>query len=159
MASWRDFENEEPELAARARSLLDAHKHKTLATLRKDGSPRISAIEAEIVDGELQWGSMWKAVKALDLRRDPRFALHSASVDPPEWSGDAKVSGRAEEFDDDERKRAFVRAQGNMGDAPGEFHLFQGDIDDVVITYVNEERTKLVVELWRPGEGVKTVER
>jgi hypothetical protein len=160
MASWKDFENEAPELAARARSFLDAHKHKMLATLRKDGSPRISGTEAEVVDGELLWGGMWKSVKALDLRRDPRFALHSGSNDPPDWSGDAKVSGRAEEVEDDERKRALVRAQGNEGDgSPGEFHLFRGDIEDVVVTGLNAERTKLVIELWRPGEGVKTVER
>ena len=82
MASWRDFEAEVPAFAARVRERLDAHRHRTLATLRADGSPRISGIECEIEDGELQFGSMWRAVKALDLLRDPRFALHSGSEDP-----------------------------------------------------------------------------
>ncbi len=45
MASWQDVENAEPEFAARIRRIFDAHKHKTLATLRADGSPRLSGIE------------------------------------------------------------------------------------------------------------------
>ncbi|MDP9221554.1 MAG: pyridoxamine 5'-phosphate oxidase family protein, partial [Actinomycetota bacterium] len=89
-------------LAARARQLFDAHRHKTLATLRSDGSPRISGIEVEFADGEVWLGMMPGSVKARDLGRDPRLALHSASDDPPEadpssWSGDAKLAGHAVE--------------------------------------------------------------
>jgi len=103
MASWSEVESEAPELAALARRIFDFHVHKTLATLRRDGSPRISGTEIRFADGELWLGSMWRAVKALDLRRDPRFALHSASVemppppeDPDAQPGDAKLAGRAE---------------------------------------------------------------
>ena len=46
MTSWGEFERAEPEFAHRVRGLFDAHKHKTIATLRTDGSPRISGIEA-----------------------------------------------------------------------------------------------------------------
>src|SRR6266513_2764080 len=98
MPSWSQVEAEAPELAALARGFLDAHVHKTIATLRRDGSPRISGIEVDFRDGELMLGSMWRAVKALDLRRDPRFALHSGSDDPPGWTGDAKVAGTVEEI-------------------------------------------------------------
>jgi hypothetical protein len=160
MATWGRFEEEAPELAAAARELLELRKHKTLATLRKDGSPRISGTEAEIVDGELLWGGMWKSVKALDLRRDPRFALHSGSEDPPAWSGDAKVAGRAVEIDDDEQKAALVKAQGNEGaESLGRFHLFRAEIDEVVVTRLSDARDKLVIERWRPGEAVKRIER
>ena len=104
MATWSEIEAAAPELAGRARAAFDAHKHKVLATLRRDGSPRISGIEATIADGELWLGMMPGSRKALDLRRDPRLALHSASVDPPDdptaWTGDAKLSGRAVEVDD-----------------------------------------------------------
>ena len=92
MASWSDFEAEAPELAARVRELLDAHGHKTIATIRRDGSPRISGTETELSDGELWIGSMQDALKARDLQRDPRFALHSASEDPDVWTGDAKLA-------------------------------------------------------------------
>jgi hypothetical protein len=141
MASWREFEAEAPELAARARAFLEAGTHKTLATLRKDGSPRISGTEAEVVDGQLQFGSMLDAVKARDLLRDGRFALHSASPSPPEWNGDAKVAGVAAEA---ERKG---------------FHLFRCDIREVVVVSLNEERTKMVVESWHEGRGTSRIER
>jgi Pyridoxamine 5'-phosphate oxidase len=100
MTTWKDVEDAEPELAARVRKIFDANKHKTIATLRADGAPRISGIEAEFSDGELTFGSMPRARKGDDLHRDPRFALHSATVDPPEgdpagWVGDAKIAGRA----------------------------------------------------------------
>jgi hypothetical protein len=159
MASWSEFEAEAPELAARARGYLEARKHKTLATLRKDGSPRISGTEADIVDGELLWGGMWRSMKALDLRRDPRFALHSGSEDPPAWTGDAKVAGRAVEVEDEERKRALVAAQGNGEPPPGPWHLFRGDVTEVVVTRLSDARDKLVIERWAEGDGVKTIER
>src|SRR5690606_40870148 len=99
VTAWRDFEQAEPEFARRVRELFDARKHKTIATLRADGSPRISGIEAEFEDGELIFGSMPGARKGADLRRDPRFALHSPTIDPVEgaeaqWPGEAKISGR-----------------------------------------------------------------
>ena len=141
MANWRDFEAEAPELAARARAFLEAGTHKTLATLRKDGSPRISGTEAEIVDGELQFGSMLDAMKARDLLRDGRFALHSASASPPDWDGDAKLAGVAAEVSREE------------------YHLFRADIREVVVISLNEKRTKMVVESWHEGRGTSRLER
>jgi len=160
MASWREVEEAEPEFARAVRERLDAHMHKTLATLRRDGSPRISGTEATFVEGELWFGSMWKARKALDLRRDPRMALHSASEDPPEWSGDAKLYGRVEEVDDKERRRALVRAQGNEGGGPPEpYHLFRVEIAEVVLTRLGDPADHLSIELWREGEGLRRMRR
>src|SRR3712207_6314574 len=115
MPSWSRVETEAPELAAVARHFLDAYVHKTLATLRRDGSPRISGTEVDFANGELWLGSMWRAVKALDLRRDSRFALHSGSADPPEWTGDAKLAGHVEEITDPERKGAVIGADASQG--------------------------------------------
>ncbi|MGA2012927.1 MAG: hypothetical protein ABSH51_20645 [Solirubrobacteraceae bacterium] len=53
MTTWRDVEQGEPEFARRVRALFDARRHKTIATLRADGSPRISGIEAVFEEGEL----------------------------------------------------------------------------------------------------------
>jgi hypothetical protein len=155
MASWRDIE---PEFAARAKARLDAHVHKTLATLRADGSPRISGIETFWADGELWFGSMPDARKALDLRRDPRYALHGGTADPPEWEGDVKLSGRAEELTDPERRLALFRTRGSDPPSP-DAHLFRADIDEAVLIGLNDERTLLVIELWRPGRGVTRMER
>jgi hypothetical protein len=100
VTAWRDVERAEPQFAHRVRALFDAHRHKTIATVRADGSPRISGIKAAFECGELVFGSMVNARKGADLRRDPRLALHSAAVDPVEgaevqWPREAKISGRA----------------------------------------------------------------
>jgi hypothetical protein len=162
MASWAEFEAAAPELAARVRERLDAHVHKTLATLRRDGSPRISGTEARFADGELWIGSMWQARKALDLQRDPRFALHSGSEDPPSgsedpagWSGDAKLAGVAEEITDPER----VREVNGEAAGSGQSHLFRLDLREVSTVGLNEKRTALLIEVWTPEGGVRTMER
>ncbi|GAA1036369.1 pyridoxamine 5'-phosphate oxidase family protein [Virgisporangium ochraceum] len=150
MTAWRDFEAAEPEFAARVRALFEAHRHKTLATLRADGSPRISGIETVFEDGELVFGSMPAARKGADLRRDPRFALHSSTVDPAEggeadWPGEAKIAGRA--------VAAGPTTAGPEGDR------FHADITEVVHTHLNEKATMLVVDWWTPTHGLRTVER
>ena len=143
MPSWSEFEAEAPELAARVRERLDAHAHKTIATIRRDGSPRISGIETELADGELWIGSMRDALKARDLQRDPRFALHSASEEPEVWTGDAKLAGVAEEV--------------YAPDATS--HRFRLDFREVSTVGLNEERNALVIEVWTPGQGVRTIRR
>jgi hypothetical protein len=150
MASWSEVEAVAPELAALARRYFDAHKHKTLATLRKDGSPRLSGIELDFARGEVWFGSMWLALKAQDLRRDSRFALHSGSDDPPDWKGDAKLAGRVEEVDDPEVKAAL-----SAGDAPsGPYHLFRCDVTELSIVQLGEPADHLVIESWHEGRGL-----
>ena len=143
---WQDVEQAAPEFAQRVRALFDAHRHKTIATVRADGSPRISGIETVFEEGELVFGSMSNARKGADLRRDPRFALHSATVDPVEgseasWPGEAKISGRV------------VASSGPDGDR------FQADIDSVAHTHLDPEATVLVVEWWTPAGGLRQVSR
>ena len=150
MTAWQDVERAEPGFARLVRGLFDAHRHKTIATLRADGSPRISGIEAAFEHGELAFGSMPKARKGADLRRDPRFALHSATVDPVEgseaqWPGEAKISGRA------------IYA-GPTPEGP-DVDLFCADINEVVHTHLDEEATMLVVEWWTPTRGLRRIER
>jgi hypothetical protein len=133
MVAWHEFEAEAPELAVRVRALFQARKHKTMATLRADGSPRISGIETEIGD-ELTFGSMPGSRKLADLLRDPRVAFHSPSVDPPEddaggWAGEAKIAGRAVPTDDG----------------------FRVDITEVALTHLDGG---LVIESWHPGRGL-----
>ncbi len=155
MTSWAEFEAAAPELAARVRARLDAHTHKTIATLRRDGSPRISGTETNLADGELWIGSMWQAVKARDLQRDPRFALHSGSDDPAEWSGDAKLAGVAEEITDPK----LVSAINGEAAAAGPSHLFRLDLHEVSTVGLDDERKALVIEVWTPEGGVRRIKR
>jgi Pyridoxamine 5'-phosphate oxidase len=138
MVAWHEVEEDAPEFASRVRTLFQARKHKTMATLRADGSPRISGIETQFAD-ELTFGSMAASRKLADLRRDPRLALHSPSVDPPEddpgaWVGEAKIAGRAMPTDDG----------------------FSVDVSEVALTYLDGG---LVIESWHPGRGHQRVIR
>jgi len=151
MVAWADVERAEPEFAARVRRLFEAGRHKTIATLRADGSPRISGIECEFADGQLTFGSMPGALKGADLRRDPRFALHGPTVHPvegheAEWPGEAKIAGRA------------VSA-GPIEDGPAAGDLFVADISEVAVTRLNAEATLLVIESWTPQRGLRVIER
>jgi hypothetical protein len=142
MSSWEEFAAAEPDFAERVRRLFAARKHMTMATLRRDGAPRISGTEVEFADGELWLGMMPGSLKALDLRRDPRLALHSPSVDadesaPDEWPGEAKIAGHAVETSDPAGT-----------DSP---HRFRVDVGEVVLTRV--EGDTLVVESWHPSRG------
>jgi hypothetical protein len=153
--AWQEIEQAEPEFAGRVRRLFEAGRHKTIATLRADGSPRISGIECEFVDGDLRFGSMTGARKGADLRRDPRFALHGPTFHPvegqeSEWPGEAKIAGRA--------VPAGPVTTDDDGDRP-DGEMFVADITEVVVTGLNAEATKLVVESWTPGRGLRRTER
>jgi hypothetical protein len=161
VARWAEVVAAEPELAARAEASFEAHMHKTIATLRRDGSPRISGIELLFAEGDAWVGSMRGAVKALDLQRDPRYAVHSGSDDPPEWSGDAKLAGRVEEVTDQAVLDAVYPPEpaGEPTRRIEEMHLFRLEIDELVWTGLNEARDKLVIESWHPGRGRRWIER
>ena len=113
-----------------------------MATLRRDGSPRISGTEIQFADGQLQIGSMTGAVKAMDLKRDPRVAIHGPTHDPAKsgsWRGEAKIAGRA----------AVVSEEGA--------HHFRIDLDEVVITRLGGKG--LLIESWTPAGGYRSRDR
>ncbi|MGY1740492.1 MULTISPECIES: pyridoxamine 5'-phosphate oxidase family protein [unclassified Blastococcus] len=143
MARWAEVAAEVPDLAGLVRAAFATSPHATMATLRADGGPRISGTEVEFTaDGELRIGSMTGAVKARDLLRDPRVALHSPTVDPGEggtaWPGEGKVAGRAV----------------HEGEADGA-HLFRLDLAEVVWTGHTADRTALRILAWHPGRGLE----
>ncbi|NEK60147.1 pyridoxamine 5-phosphate oxidase [Geodermatophilus sabuli] len=158
MASFADVEAAEPEFATRVRAAFDAHRHKVLATLRADGSPRVSGIEMQFVAGEPWLAGMPESVKFADLRRDPRFALHGGSADPDTFDADAKLSGRAIEVTTGEEWRRYKAAAG-VPDELGAFDLFRVDLDQVVLVALNDDKTALVISSWRPGRGLTRTER
>jgi hypothetical protein len=145
VTSWGEFAAAEPEFASRVRRLMRSRKHLTMATLRRDGSPRISGTEVQFAGDQLQIGSMSRAVKAQDLLRDDRVAIHGPTHDPAKrgtWRGEAKIAGRAVEMP-----------------AADDAHAFRIDIDEVVITRLNDARDRLVIESWKPGRGFRVAER
>lgn len=154
-ARWADFAAAEPEFAKLAEERFGAFTHHVLATLRKDGSPRTTGLEVRFLRGELWFGMMPDSLKALDLRRDPRFALQANPGPGTEMGGgDLRISGRAVEVDDGAARAAY----GKEVEPPEPFHLFRTELTEVVRTSV-EDDTYLVVRIWRPGDPVRTLRR
>ncbi|MEU2109785.1 pyridoxamine 5'-phosphate oxidase family protein [Streptomyces sp. NPDC019507] len=152
--SWADFQAAEPDFATVVRERFEKYKHHVLATLRKDGSPRLTGLEVTFRSGELWLGMMPDSRKALDLLRDPRFAIHAnPGADDSMADGDARIGGRAVEVTDPEAKTPFQSAT----EAPEPFHLFRVELTEVVRTGV--EGDELVVRGWQPGRGLRTVRR
>src|ERR687886_1503827 len=155
MATWHEFSEQAPELAARAFERFEAHRHKTMATIRADGAPRISGTEVPIQRGEVWLGGMTSNRRFADLRRDPRLAIHSGSEDPDVWTGDAKLTGRAVEVTDQAGKAAF---RGEAQEVPpGDFELFRVDLSEVSVVRLSDAKDHLLIDIWREGEPVRTV--
>lgn len=140
---------------------LDAHRHRLVATIRADGSPRISGTELLIHAGELWIGGLSGSRKFADLRRDPRLAIHSGSEDPPGWLGDARLTGLAILIDDEPGQARFRAAwEASTGTfPPGPFELIQVRITEASTVCEAPSRDHLLLAVWRPGESVRLVER
>jgi hypothetical protein len=159
---WVDLERQERAFAERVMARFDVQKHKLIATLRADGSPRLSGVEITFRDGDLWLGMMPGSRKGADLRRDPRLALHTSSPDPSDDDpsggiGDAKIDGRAVEVTDPEQIARFVDAQEQM--PPGSFDLFRVEIDRVTTVRVGDPPDHLVIETWTPARGLTSSRR
>ncbi|MEU7052371.1 pyridoxamine 5'-phosphate oxidase family protein [Streptomyces eurythermus] len=153
--NWKAFRTAVPELAAVTEERFGAYRHHVLATLRRDGSPRTSGLEVRFLHGELWLGMMPRSLKALDLLRDPRFTLQANPGDGTDLGGgDVRISGRAYEVGEGAAKAAYVKEV----EPPQPFHLFRTELTEVVRTYVEDDRY-LVVQVWQPGEPLRTLKR
>lgn len=146
VARWEEIEEDAPEFAARVQERFAIGTNKTIATLRRGGGPRISATELELSGGDVTLGMMGGSLKLLDVRRDPRVAVHSPTLEPPKddpgaWPGDAKLSG------------TVIEASPPAGSPPQGAAFFTLDITEVALTYVGAPANHLVIESWHPGRG------
>jgi|SRR5690554_2265400 hypothetical protein len=167
MATWTEFADEAPELAELAERRLVATKLMMLATLRRDGFPRISPMEPVVVDGRLSLhhGRLWLAMmpgstKSRDLQRDGRFALHTATVDTQVTEGDVKMWGTATPLSD---PATLARFSDDIFESTGyRFEVGQFDAFDVDLLGASSVQVRgetMVVRTWRPGAGVRVDER
>lgn len=146
--SWADVRAADPAFAESVAALFDAGTNKVLATLRADGSPRVSGTELVIDEQQVTLGMMPRSLKARDVLRDPRVAIHSPTLEPPAdlatWAGDAKLAGRLVPIP-------------KPADQTGPDGLyFALDITEVVLTRMAESADELLVESWHPGRGRQT---
>jgi hypothetical protein len=159
MASWKDLEAEAPRIAEIFRRRHAATGRLCLlGTLRSDGYPRISPIEPALFEGQLVLVGMPNTLKFRDLLRDPRFSLHTATVDPWVADGDAKLWGRARVVPDEVLQRRFAQ---HLFDETGmdlRTELFDpflvGDLDGA--SAVEFANGTLTLTTWKPGEGERS---
>jgi len=130
MLTLAELESTVPEIAAPLRAKLEATGLCFLATLRRDGSPRVSPLEVSFLDGGLYVGSMPGAMKARDLQRDPRAALVTPLADKGDVGGEGKAFVHAVEITDPDAFRTIMghAVEGIEGadlDDFGTSHLFE----------------------------------
>lgn len=150
--SWGEFARLEPAMAAMVRSRFAAHEHHVLATVRADGSPRVTGTNV-MLDGETLWiGSMPGSLRTADLRRDPRCALHSNPLNAqlPAGEGDVRLSARARELDVATVERLHA-ARNSDSD------VIRGDYFELLVCALNivtVESDELVIQAWTPPQGI-----
>ena len=158
MLTWQELERAAPELAAHGRELIERFQFVLVGTLTKDGSPRITPVEAYIIDGHLLVNMIPRSLKALDLLRDPRVYVH-APVTAKEGSAEFKLAGRAEVLEDEGLRQKLDDLFWEMiqwRPAP-DSHYF-----DIVaaraawVTYGDSGQTSI---RWREGQAEKRLEK
>jgi hypothetical protein len=152
---WDAFADACPEIASLAAERFAADEVVLLGTVRPDGSPRISPCEPDLVAGHLMLGMMWRSMKALDLLRDARIAVHTTVHERMNARGDAKLYGRAWAIEDSGLRRAYREAIfRRIGWMPGEpeFHLFAVDVTSAAFMRFGEQAHGLA---WDPERGTR----
>jgi nitroimidazol reductase NimA-like FMN-containing flavoprotein (pyridoxamine 5'-phosphate oxidase superfamily) len=157
MSTWDEVEQAVPALARTVRERFEKYTLGVLATLRRDGSPRVTGIEPGFSDGELWLGMMSDSRKGADLRRDPRFALHAATIDKDVKEPDARVAGLAQPVEDERKERFADDLEREKNWRPQSFDLFRVDVRELGLVF--PEDGKLVIESWHPGRGITRVAR
>jgi hypothetical protein len=162
MVDWNVFVEEAPHIAE-----VFVRRHGAtgnlcmLATLRSDGYPRISPMEPRIFDGQLVIGGMPGTTKFRDLDRDPRFSLHTATVDTHVGDGDAKLVGDVRDLRDKAFHERF--AEQLFEDTGMDFR--GQDFDPFYVADLNGASTVeiaegvLVITIWKPREGERVVRK
>ena len=151
--TWAGFERADEALAHRVTARLESHRHAVMATLKADGSPRTSGMEAPIRSGHLWLGMTPGSRKAADLGRDPRFSLHSAPDTEDLAEGDARIDGIAQ-LADAAQQDEFVAGHRHPIDDPSIMVLYVATITRVVLVRVSGD--SLLIESWTPAAGRDT---
>jgi hypothetical protein len=134
--SWHILEQQQPELAAFGAARLNG-KVAYLATIRKDGAPRVHPITPIIGQGHLFIFMEPTSPKGFDLQRDGRYALHCSVSDNSGESGECIVTGRGRLVDQAELRALAVRLSSYE---PAErYILFECDVDSITSTVYSDD--------------------
>lgn len=162
MVTWEEF----IALAPRVAEIFERRHAATgglcmLGTLRPDGFPRLSPMEPRFFEGQLWIGGMPGTAKFRDLVRDPRFALHTATVDTEVKDGDAKVWGIVEDVMDRGLHQRYAEAlfEETGFDLRGQTfdHFFQAHLQGAAAVEVSEGHLDITV--WNEDSGERIVRK
>jgi Pyridoxamine 5'-phosphate oxidase len=162
MAGWAEFAESAPRIAA-----VFTRRHAAtgnlcmLATLRSDGFPRISPMEPRFFERRLWLAGMPGTTKFRDLARDPRFCLHTATVDTHVTDGDAKLWGVVRDVQDPALHQRF--AEDLFADTgldlrgSGFDHLYDTDLTGASAVQVLEGHLDITV--WTPNQPERVIRK
>jgi Pyridoxamine 5'-phosphate oxidase len=151
---WSELEAAQPGLAELGRERLLVPGVVLVATIRRDGTPRLSPVEPFVLDGDLWLSMLWQSAKAADLLRDPRILVHSIVTGRDGGEGEFKIRGTARAEDDQavrSRYAAAVTADLGWTPTPGRFHLFAVSVDDVTFIRYDDATGDQHVAMWPPA--------
>lgn len=145
--SWQLLQEQQPELATFGAERLNGQVA-YLATIRKDGSPRVHPMTPIIGRGRLFVFMESTSPKGHDLRRDGRYAIHCAVSDTSGASGEFLITGRAYLVNDPElRALAVSLASYTPADR---YILFEFDVESAASTvYPNDQPLR---RRWKHGQ-------
>jgi hypothetical protein len=156
---WADFAEAAPEIAEPALELLERFRFVFAGTIRRDGTPRISPVEAHVVRGELVLVLIRGTLKARDVLRDPRLVLNTPVLDAANPGAEVKLRGRVVRVaDEDFMEATAARLEAASGWRPDRrWHVFTVDLHDVA--HIAWKEGVMTMTRWTPERGVERVER
>ncbi|NDL58280.1 pyridoxamine 5'-phosphate oxidase family protein [Phytoactinopolyspora mesophila] len=153
-SSWSHLKHSAPDFAARARSIIRQWGFVYAGTIRPDGAPRISPIEAHLVEGHLVLVLIPQSLKALDVARDPRLVLQSPIVNADEPETELKIRGRAYVLPDDELRDSIADAiEDRRGWRPVSWHVATVSLD--LVSMMEWRAGDLTLTRWDPRHGLR----
>jgi hypothetical protein len=151
---WSEMQTDQPGLATLGRRRLLEPGVVLVATIRSDGTPRVSPVEPFVMDGIFWLSMMWQSKKAADLLRDPRVLVHSVISGRDGGEGEFKIRGTTSAEQDPVVQRRYAReVASSLGwsPEPGRFHLFAVSIGEVAFIRYDDATGDQHVAMWPPA--------
>jgi hypothetical protein len=161
MVTWKEFTVAAPELADAGRALLNQFRVGLafLATVRRDGAPRLHPVCPVLCDERLFVLITPDSPKRYDLTRDGRYALQTFPQ-PKAGSDEFYLAGVARRVDDAATRDAVLRASRHQAD-PTEV-LFELTVDRAMHTrweHVQTAQMRSVHQKWQAPRGANAGEQ
>jgi hypothetical protein len=159
MTQWADFEAAAPLLAAQGRDLIEQFRFVLIGTIRRDGTPRISPVEARVVRGHLMLVMIPGTLKARDLLHDPRILVNSPVTHPDDPNREFKLRGRVVEIQDQALREATADAIEAVSKwrPPAGWHYFSLDIEEAA--FLAWQNGVLDLTRWNRERGLDSTRR